>query len=294
MTLFKCLIFGYMSVLFVSPLAQADELSIYLHVPFNAIDWSSPHRLANSALYNTLTFTSYAISHANVSFQCSGEAIRYTGVTGGEGDPFIAFKNPGLELMLTYRSSGTSESEKEIPENHEYMANEGRLNKITYLISHETCLRLKTYHAEYRLRGYDKILGSVVDRPRYGESAGCIAYTMSYIDLAGFLSDYMLSDWRRHLKIPKDLIGTPETKARLRLLDYAIFRKQARWAREDESHLKLDVYDPQLVYEWITKVAQSGQYYPDLIEVKSFGTNYHLIFDKRNVPTPTEPIWLHE
>ncbi len=159
---------------------------------------------------------------------------------------------------------------------------------------------MKTYIDEYRERGYDSIYNGT-NEPRKGKDAGCSAFAMSFLDVCDYVDPYFKKHWVRRVKLPRDLVGGPITGNRVSLAKLLF---KAHWAREGEDFIPLNMWDPQLMYEWVHKVyrvavklyREEGNYDKLKILGKSFkfvkrGNALGIYVDIRDIPSATDSIW---
>jgi hypothetical protein len=273
------------------------ELIYYVFPSPKGIDWSSPRRLTWSSIINILRFKferEHNIGHVNIEVRCSfgdgREESFLTGMTSGkkgETTKAVLWDQMGLGSLF-YNFVGRLESREEVQRQWPERKKHGELAVIRYAISESTCERLLRFEREYRESGAQVNYG-LPRRPRHGEGGGCSAYGVSYLELAGVLTDEMREHWSRTVLVPEDLIGEPEKNKHVSIgtLLLSFWRK---WARPDHPHRPIFFWDPDAMYRWIVAVHASNR---SDFGRQQVGAVPVLTQDATSVPTPDEPIWLN-
>lgn len=274
------------------------ELIYYVFPSPRGIDWSSPSCLTWSSLRSLLRFKferEHNIGHVNVEVRCSrGISVDRSVLTGmtsaRRSDTSRAVLWDGMGLgALFYDFNGRLESREEVEQQWPERRKHGELAMIRYQISDSTCQRLLQFERQYRESGAERHYG-LPRRPRYGEGGGCSAYGVSFLELAGLLTEEMREAWSRTIRVPEDLIGRPMGARRVSMTRIlASFRRG--WASPEEPHRELFFWDPDAMYRWILEVFDSAR--ADFGRQR-VGRIPVLQIDARRLPTPDEPIWLNQ
>jgi hypothetical protein len=244
--------------------AGRNELTIFI-IPAKAkFDWSSPRSLYKSYFKNyrknMFNKKSYILGHAFVQLCTPLSARRiFTGMraaTGDEPKNLVLKDHYGLAI-LGADMDGTLESDSELVSEVQRYSRKGQLAFMTFIISDEATERLLQFYRTFKSSNDS----SNTHGPRYGgafwpryngEGSGCSAFVMSFLDLAGLLTDEF-TNWLVKVNIPMDLIGGPYNYGyAVKLKD---IKKQTSWPENcepgDTECEHFEIYDPTLIYEWI-------------------------------------------
>ncbi len=280
-----------------SLLAQTENsLTLYFIPSPSKINWNTPKDLTESVFKNeiiSMLFSkTHSIGHANIQVNCNiqGKAVNFltgmTGATNKEVKDVILKKKIGMGMLL-HTFKGHLDDVSMVEKDFAKRFKSGKMSYLKFLISEETCARVNQYFVEFQARGYQNGYG-LSNRPLYKEGAGCTAFAASFVEVAGlFLPELtMEKKWTRTLDIPLNLIGTEENPVSLSKI---IYNQRSRWAKPEELSVHLMVWDPDLMYNWVKQVWKDPN---DTHFVKEQTQKaYGLIYDARNVQTPTTAIW---
>jgi hypothetical protein len=288
--------------------AQAHEFILYSFPPASPLNWSTPLKLAYGAgLKGRMVFehgkNKHTIGHCFMELKSPDGDRELTGSTTAPDAPsdadFVTKLGYGLGVLFAPMKGALDSSEK-LDEELLQRYDTGKVIFLRFIINEEAYERMKTYIDEYREKGYDSIYNGT-NEPRKGKGAGCSAFAVSFLDVCGYIDPYFKKHWVRRVKMPRELVGGPITGNHVSLAKL-IFK--ARWAKEDEEHIPLEMWDPQLMYEWVHKVYQiackmyqdEGNYNKLKILGKSFkfvrrGNALGLYIDIRDIPPALDPIW---
>lgn len=280
--------------------ASAQELTLYTMCPPRSLNWKSPRSLTFGTVGNQLTFIhrqhKHAIGHVFVELKGESEREMAGSVpTGNTPEDREMILKKGFCMSILFadikgRLETAADLDPQIPERYK----SGRIAFITFKLSKSTYERVKTYIHEYRARGYDRIYNGL-NRPREGLGAGCSAFGISCIEIAGLLHPVWQDVWARHVKVPMALMGGPRGGNKkvsiLKVLGWN------RWADESEEGRRLDLYDPDLIYKWIAETwkkesEKTSSSTETKVTLVKRGKALGLVYDCTHVPTPTEPIFL--
>jgi hypothetical protein len=243
-----------------------------------SLSWRSPGALARRTLINEGFGFSRAIGHVAIRLDCgayNGKAAehRQTGQSN-EGDEFrtmVMKEKAGLGVLFR-TVSGVLETEEELNVTFKERYENGRITFLRHGISGETCHALLDYIKTYDARDVEKQYGFV--RPSHQEGSGCSAFGLSMMKLAGLMEPYMQSEWAFDVKVPMTLIGGTTNPgnsvgvARLFLLGRP-------WAREGEPNLRINGWDPTMMFKSIRLRAKKT----DAANVESRGKATGIVVD---------------
>ena len=273
-----------------------DHLTMFIFQSPKGLKWDSPTAIARTTVRNYLSPGNRKIGHVAVEFNChatdDGPAqYALTGMTDNGMNAFksLLSKRDGFYILFD-NFPGKLEKAEDLRNEIQKKFKKGRLASVTYMISSQTCQRLARYLREYKENEYHAWYG-LPNRPRYGEGAGCSAFGKSFIEIAGLYTAEHEKNWSYSLRFPEKLVGGPLGGKKVRLSK--ILFKKHRWAKANEPHFFLKFWDPDPMYKWVHRKAQtyfnanqSAEY-----KVKRINRTFHLLYDKRTIATPVTPIW---
>lgn len=283
-----------------SNVSGLNRLTVYVIPAKRKYDWSSPHTLYKSyisnAWKNLFCKTNYLLGHAFIELQPVDEGDRiFTGMRSAsrkESKDLVLKQHYGLAI-LGCGLQGRLEEEEELEEKVVKFARKGRLAYMVFLISDAASERLIAYFRDYKTGmecarpGEAKYGGAFW--PRYkGEGAGCSAFVISFLDIAGLLKDEF-DDWLVRIDIPMSLVGGPYNNYNdVRMRD---IKKMKSWAdtgnAEPGTYEHLEMYDPTLMFEWINNLVENNGMEGDLtVTPLRMGKSNGIMIDSRNQPLP--------
>jgi hypothetical protein len=239
-------------------IAWSQSITFFVIRPPANLNWNNPSSIAWSAVRASLNSSFHPIGHITANVECvtpQGEDVSFwTGMTSSTNNPtdmeLLREKKLGFGIFY-YDFKGHLETKEEIIEDLEKARHEiGRFFSLRFLINPEHCLRMRDYYQQFQNKGVDAFYG-LNHRPRYKEGAGCTAYAMSFLDVAGVFSQSLQNAWGKTILIPEELIGS-ESKP-VPMLDLLYSTHASRWAQEDEDHRRLAFFDTQFMAEWATQ-----------------------------------------
>jgi hypothetical protein len=278
--------------------ANLNQLTIYVIRSKVKYDWSSPHSLYKSymknASKNIFSRKNYLLGHAFIDLQtvACGERI-FTGMRSSsknEMEEMVFKEHYGLSV-LGADIEGRLETEDELQNKLERFSRTGQLAFLVLWISDAAAKRLTEFYKSYKsgieMEGSPGARYGGAFWPRYkGEGAGCSAFAISFLDLAGILREEF-DQWLVKIDIPMRLIGGPyNNNNEVYLKD---IRKQKSWTDSDERYEHLELFDPTLMYEWINN-AHNSESIDDSVRVVPLNLNHSMgiRIDDRKVPVPEE------
>lgn len=275
--------------------ATAQELTLFTMPSPRKIDWSSPRSLLRSAVTNNLTFQHRSHKHAigHVFIQLSHEGRKELILTGSVPSPEddsnskVLKQGYGLGILFSDMAGRLEKTEDllaEIPDRFE----SGRIAYIRFKINDANYDRLKKYLEIYRKRGYGNNYNGL-NKPREGLGAGCSAFGIAFVEVAGLMHPVWKEKWPVSVRIPNTLIGGPLTGNKVS--PWKVI-KAGRWAKESEPHRVLSLYEPFYIYEWILEEwrkeneAKTGR-----VKLLKRQKAYGLEYDCTHIAPPAEPIF---
>lgn len=271
----------------LSTMAQStSNMTLYFIPSPVGMDWSTPSKLAVSALKNRLTLKSRFMGHVFVELKC-GEKREITGMVGQNFDYLrqLLVENRGLGILY-HSFEGRLEDAAEVDAELKTLAESGeRLNFVNYNLNAPTCERLMTYLKEYREKNVGRYYG-LANRPLYGEGAGCSAFGASFVEVAGLMDSDLKDAWSNTINIPMKFAGPPLKDEGVNLLKLML--AGGKWADEKEPHKKLFFWEPDRMFRWVnSQLAKPGMN----MSTTTFGKARGLVIDKTHYPAPEGPIF---
>ena len=285
----------------VPSLAQSGEVTLHFIPAPTRTDWRSPQKLAVSAVKNQLAPVNggqrHEIGHTYVELSCRG-AHFFTGATSdgnSEERKDLFLTGYGLGIVLK-NFKGKLDDADLAAKDIETMQATGRSNFMKFLVSDSTCDRLLEYWTEYQMLGYHHVYAGLNARPLFGESSGCTAFGMSFLELAGLQIPTFEKAWMTHVIIPRKFVGGPHTGKNVRMIRIlTAFR--SKWDTDTSNGgLPVHFWDPEKMVEWtrdqaLTLAGGGTTDLPWPAKVIRSRNTLGLEIDARDVPTPTGPIF---
>jgi len=241
-----------------------NELTIYAIPSPVEFDWSSPSSLYQSYkkgyLASFLKANSYILGHVFVKLTTPliPEPV-YAGMASAsrkEQKEKVLKEKVGMGI-LGIGLEGRMETATDLEGKIKKYARKGSLAAITYRLNTEATKRILEFIEEFSSineRGH-------IPNMHYGgafwplyenEGAGCSAFGMAMLELAGILNDEMEA-WKVEVNIPMNLIGgeiNPGNRVSLKEI------KRARQWHNGSGTLNINyltqwIYDPSVIYNWV-------------------------------------------
>jgi hypothetical protein len=296
----KIIFFSLILFLALRNARSEDSLTLYVFKSPNGIEWESPKKLIRSVLSNAISFKDRMIGHVAIELTCekglNGKPVRVlTGMSYIDKHIYkkqLFFESMGFAVI--FQSVAGRLEKAELLSNEIFkksnVKNSPRLTFMKHLITANTCLRLEKYYQTYQSQKYYQKYG-LPNNPRKREGAGCSAFGVSFLEVAGILSDNEKKAWSFEKKLSFDLIGgtanTINPSNTVSFFDIFFLSDDLdRWLKKEEKGRSVFFYDPDKMFSWIRKKIQS---HPNVISINKMKG---LLFDNRSVSTPAEPIWL--
>ena len=240
------------------------ELTIYALPSPVEFDWSSPSSLYHSYkqgyLASLLKANSYLLGHIFIKLTTPliPEPV-YAGMASAsrrEQKEKVMKDKVGMGI-LGIGLEGRMETAGELEEKINKFARKGCLAAITYRLNTEATKRILKFIEEFgsmNERGHiPKMHYGGAFWPLYeNEGAGCSAFGMAMLELAGVLNGVMEA-WKVEVNIPMDLIGgeiNPGNRVSIKEI-----KRTLKW-HDGSGTPNLDyathwIYDPSLIYNWV-------------------------------------------
>jgi len=195
---------------------RADELVLHLIPAPTRTDWRTPRKLALSAIRNELVghegLKRHGIGHLYVELNC-GQTRILTGATStGNTEERRALFKEGYGLGVLFKNyQGKLDAPAEVAADLQSTFASGRSSFIRFLISPAACQRAIHYWIEYQFRGFDRVYAGLNARPLRGESAGCTAFGVSFLEILGLQAPLFEDQWKTRLvvRLLSALAGMP-------------------------------------------------------------------------------------
>lgn len=279
--------------------AFGDEVKIFTYSS-PGIDWRDPNRLARTIVKNFIGSSGFPMGHVAVEVNCAATATEaefreLTGMTyakKSETRNYLLFKGGGLGALF-HSFVGTMQSTKGVADDNAAEETKGgNMRYLAYNISSQTCRRLARYLTEYRDHKIYSRYG-LPNSPRHGEGAGCSAFGVSFLEVAGLLTADQRKAWSMEIAAPERLVGGEMTGRRVSLIGLLLrSKKNSSWAKEGEAAFKVFFYEPDLMFKWINAQIASEEKNPTgQFQIERRGKVSGIRVDATQVATPTEPIF---
>jgi hypothetical protein len=287
-------------LIFLSYSAGADTLTLYfIESPFG-INWRTPWHMTTSTLKNQMApspkgISAHTISHTYAEISCDSSGARLLrGMTsdGNTEERDLLFKQKyGLGIIFhTFR--GRLEKEEDLSRDLSYYFGKSRMSQLTIKISPEACQRMVDYAHEYETRGFGKMYAGLQADPLKGEGAGCSAFVISFMEVAGLLKPFT-NQWVERINVPLSLVGGPMTRNKVSigkiLKSYGV-----QWS-DKVPHFPLKAWNPEKMHQWVKKHYRAISAGIDEIglspEISRFKNTRILTLDMRDSSVPQGPFW---
>ncbi len=265
----------FIAMIFVSPRCFADsaleklssaqplavstvhQLTLLAYSAQSPLAWDSPGQLVRSVFWNTVTLKTHPLAHADVYLQCKGQAPMLSGmsrVKTWSTYKDVLFGSASLDMLTAVFPGKLLENETVLDYLKPAIA-AGHVRAISFSISSANCQRLMNYYSEYKKREYHKKYSGFTSNVYAGEGAGCAAYAMSFLHVAGLLENTYREAWSRQLAVPSRLME--RTKSPPSLWSY-LFGVNESWAGSGSGNgvandgvKTLLIYDPEKMFSWL-------------------------------------------
>lgn len=269
------------------------ELTIYVVPSTEWLGWDSPLALMKNTAWNKI-FPVFpkkkkrAIGHVFVELT-DGNYRFFGGMTTQAGNHQVnKVVNEGYNLGILFADfPGALDCPQKLQTELDQRCEDGEIAFMKFKLHKANFDRLKEYVETYQEREYHLIYNGK-NQPRKGEGAGCSAFGISFLEVAGLLSDEWKEEWTMRVRVPQHLVGGPTTGQKVPILSMLFAH---RWAKEHEPHVVLELYEPYLIYDWIIMQADQTKK-PSNMNTINNAKAIGLSFDYSQILPPAEPIFL--
>ena len=272
----------------VCQVASANNfLKLYVFPTPYSYDWTTPQQLAKSVIKNSILPSKYnykaSIGHVAVELKCGDQFYALTGMSAKdktENNRRVLKDKIGLGIMY-YPIEGTLQTADQLNQDIAERLGSKDISWIQYQINELTCHRLKTYLTIYRNENLDRVYGLVFN-PRKKEGAGCSAFAVSFLEIAGLLTEEHRLNWSRHLFTPKDLNAYNGSANEVSIFSMARGKNSKQWANNSIDGLEIFFWEPNSMHHWIKKTVQNEQERnPGVYKIQQVGKSVGLFYDAR-------------
>ncbi len=277
------------AALFLSPAVQAQEASaksyeqafsdrgssyilVFAYPSAAYLDWSSPSKLARTAVQSTLAKRTFSlpstIGHAQIAWSCrkpDGTLIS-RGASGQSGEDngqsLVGLRSGwGMSILELVFTDGHLESPTDVDSRIRSGAAGNQFSWAGFKVPVENCLQMVDFVENYQKSEAYKNYGFPVDPLKF-EGAGCTSYANAALERSGAPLPFR-DAWVRRYPIPEAQLGRfgeppahaavfpksriPKRDLQVPLTDF-LFGEQT-WARAGEASVPFQYYDPELFYE---------------------------------------------
>jgi hypothetical protein len=288
------------------------ELTIFVIPSHRDIDWQSPSSLSQTTTKSWISSKfvrhSYYIGHLFIELSSSlldKPVVTSVRSVGNKEKLKLLYKEKIGMAIIGAPLKGRMESADELTSSIDFILKKGRsIAFITYSINEIAAKRIIEF-----IEGFSK--SDTAGRapceiygggywPRYkGEGAGCSAFGMVVMEVAGLKHDY--PEWIHSVNIPADLVGGQYNNY-IKVKNRTI-KNTTEWndgsGTANMDYFPFSIYDPTLIYKWIIKTrtncetdtsATISGFQPAII-TRDQGIIPGLYMDARNIQVPPdEPI----
>lgn len=282
--------------LFVSLQVDAQSLTLYVIPPKKPMDWRSPRHLLLSYVKSYTARTPYKkyphpLGHIIVELADTSH-YALSGMVALSTKPQMQMvwkKGYGLGVLRAVSPGKLREDHFNADDLRERFPN-GDVAFIRYELSQEMFNYLWTYFEEYKSFGFDSLYNGE-NKPREGKGAGCSAFGVSFLEIAGLLTAAQKWAWQVEVPVQKNLLGGPLHNHRRVGVHQIVFTK--KWAnKNDTTAYAIRYYEPYFMYQWIQHEYHKLKQVPTLQSSTSIIQQAKgCVFNCKQQAVPNEPIW---
>lgn len=242
----------------------SDQLTLYA-IPAPRpleITWRKPGPLIRRTIFNEGLGLPRGIGHAGVRVECAATEQRPAGhfqgsmtSTGPEFQHMLLKDKAGMGILFR-TVPGRVEREEELQASLDRGYDNGRVAWVRMTISSETCHGLLDWVEAYEEAHVGDRYGFV--RPLHAEGAGCSAFSMSFLELAGLVEPFMEEEWTFDVRIHDKHIGREGADGRHVGVGRLLFTSGG-WAEADEPHQHLSGWEPTFMYRDLRERALAAE-----------------------------------
>lgn len=230
----------------------------------------------------------HGISHVNVRLKCQGSSEILLGMTGEEDNVYylkkLLLEGGSMETIIE-NTRGRFYSKAEVDQWLPYMKAQGKMHQLSYKLNAKTCQQVRSYLSNYASAQQDRIYAGLGTEPLQGVGAGCSAFAMSVLKVAGLYENTFEHYFTRTIRISNRMINTANKKADIGFYDI-FFKNYSSWAAADEPHTKIHFWDPQLMYEWVKNVGTGAMGWHKEHQVQWDQNSITLKVNSEKLPVP--------
>jgi len=288
---------------FSANVISANWLNLYLFPSPSTYNWNSPGSLTRSVVKNTIIPTKYlyrhALGHVSVEVICektsfSDSFYQLTGMTmaeNSEDSDLILKKKIGLGVMF-YPMKGRLQTDEEVYTDMQDRLGSKKLNWLKFKINNLACMRIKRYLEIYQNENLDRTYGLVFN-PRKREGAGCSAFAISFLELAGLMRDEFKLRWSRRFFANHNLNGYNGGIDEISILKLMFGKNSKKWGTDSRDGKEIFFWEPNLIYKWINETYKRESKYPTgIYSLERYGKSIGLMRDMTSKLIPIEPIFI--
>jgi hypothetical protein len=263
--------------------------------------WDSPRQLTGNSAKAMIANKAHSIGHVALEIQCptggrdSHIVTGFTPVTAKHNFNLLFKDVVGLGI-LEVSWPGKLESEQDVFKAVDYRKkNKDKLAIMTFLVSETSCRRMLDYLHEFKNTSTPLWYGNS-PQPRRHEGAGCSSFGVSFLEIAGIMTEDFRKDWIVARRVPLATMGG-YVYPKVSIMKLLTMPESRRWSTASEPHMALETYEPAYMYNWVRELVGSpsklkalgGEIDKEL--AKSYPVTPAIRIDRRSVPTPTEPMF---
>jgi hypothetical protein len=242
------------------------DLTIYVIPSLSELNWESPSILyqgyKKGAVAKIFQRESYILGHLFIEFTTPlrpGPVYAGMASKSAKEKRRLVFKQHIGLGILGVGVQGYLESPEQLIRKIRINSERGTIAAITYRLNEDAALRILEFLDEFNMaddRGHKPAnhYGGAFWPLYRGEGAGCTAYVMGMLDLAGIMNEET-EYWKVAVDIPMSLVGgdiNPGNKVTIMDLKNA-----KKWYDQNGTpnadYIPFWIYDPSYVYKWISE-----------------------------------------
>lgn len=276
--------------------SYAQEMTLYVIPPKKPMNWESPRKLLFSYGHSYVAKTKYKdfqhpLGHIIVELKdsCHHTVLGMVSKSPRPLSTMVWRDGYGLGVLFAVSPGELREGSRNTDDIQSRYA-DGDISYIRFKISQEAFNRLWQYQQEYQEFGYDSIYNGL-NKPREGSGAGCSAFGVSYIDIAGLMPGEIIRDWQVSVQIPNKLIGGPMGEHKRVGLAKILWNN--KWAKpESNDAVPISYYEPIKMFRWINATwDDENKTLPATYGKELRGLTKGIVIDCTAYSIPNEPIW---
>lgn len=242
------------------------DLNIYVIPSLSSLNWESPSLLyqgyKKGVAAKIFKRESYILGHVFIEFTTplrTGPVYAGMASVSTKEQRYLVFKQHLGLGILGAGVQGYLESPCQLTKKIRINKERGTIASITYRLNEMAALRILEFLDEFNRadeRGHKPTAhyGGAFWPLYQDEGAGCTAFVMGMLELAGLINEEM-DYWKVEVDIPMKLVGgeiNPGNKVTIRDLKSA-----ENWHEQNGTpgvdYIPFWIYDPSYIYQWILK-----------------------------------------